>query len=79
MVMYGTYNIETLEKLMNTVHHIHNITTQYEKLFAGKQDTGLLHPIYINMQGIQRYSISPLLYLRIVKAKYILMYRELIP
>ena len=32
MVMYGTYNAETLE---NTVHHIHKITSPYEKLFAG--------------------------------------------
>ena len=53
MVMYGIYNAETLEKLINTVHHIHNVTTPYEKLFAGKQDIGLLHPIYINTQGIQ--------------------------
>ena len=34
MVMYGIYNAETLEKLLNTVHHLHNITTPYEKLFA---------------------------------------------
>ena len=53
MVMYGIYNAETLEKLINTVHHIHNVTTPYEKLFVGKQETGLLHPVYINMQGIQ--------------------------
>ena len=28
MVMYGVYNAETLEKLINTVHQMHNITTQ---------------------------------------------------
>ena len=27
MVMYGVYNAETLEKLINTVYQIHNITT----------------------------------------------------
>ena len=47
--MYGIYYTDTLEKLINTVHHIHNITSPYEKLFAGQQDTGLLHPIYVNM------------------------------
>ena len=36
MVMYGIYNAETLEKLMNTVHKIHNITSPNEKLFAGQ-------------------------------------------
>ena len=30
------------------------------------------------MQGIQHYSINPLLYLRIVKEKYVLMYKEII-
>ena len=78
MVMYGIYNAETLEKLVNTVHCIHNVTSPYEKLFEEKQDTGLLHPIYVNMQGIQHYSINSLLYLRIVKEKYVLMYSEFI-
>ena len=30
MVMYGIYNAETLEKLIETVHHIHNTTAQNE-------------------------------------------------
>ena len=36
VVMHGIYNAETLENLMNTVHQMHNTTTQNEKLFAGK-------------------------------------------
>ena len=35
MVMYGIYNVETFEKLINTVHQIHNFTSPNEKLFAG--------------------------------------------
>ena len=35
MVMYGVYNTKTLEKLVNTVHIMHNKTTPNEKLFAG--------------------------------------------
>ena len=34
--MYGIYNTETLEKLINTVHHIHNNTLPNEKVFAGQ-------------------------------------------
>ena len=34
MLMYGIYNAETLEKLINTVHEIHNVTSSHEKLFA---------------------------------------------
>ena len=38
MLMYGIYNTETLEKLINTVHHIHNTTSSHERLFAGQQN-----------------------------------------
>ena len=36
IVMYGIYNSNTLEKLINTVHKMHNKTTWNGKLFAGK-------------------------------------------
>ena len=78
MVMYGIYNAETLGKLINTVHHIHNFTSQYEKLFVVQQDTALLQLIYTNMEGIQHYCIKSLLYLRIVKEKYVSIYKEFI-
>ena len=32
--MYSVYNMETLEKLINTVHNIHNTTSSHERLFA---------------------------------------------
>ena len=35
MLMYAIYNVETLEKLINTVHNIHNTTSSHERLFAG--------------------------------------------
>ena len=34
MVMYGVYNSDTLEDLINIVHKLHNKTTWNEKLFA---------------------------------------------
>ena len=36
MVMYGVYNTDTLEKLIKTVHHMHNTKTLHEKLFTGQ-------------------------------------------
>ena len=36
MLMYGIYNVETLEKLTDTVHQIHNTTSSHERLFAGQ-------------------------------------------
>ena len=35
MLMYGIYNAEMLEKIINTVHEIHNVTSSHEKVFAG--------------------------------------------
>ena len=34
MLMYGIYNAETLEKLINMVHEIHNVTSLHEKLIC---------------------------------------------
>ena len=36
MVMYGMYNSDTLEDLIDTVHKLHNRTTWNEKLFSGQ-------------------------------------------
>ena len=32
------YNSDTLEKIIDTVHKMHNTTTWNEKIFAGKPD-----------------------------------------
>ena len=39
IIMYGVYNAETLEKLINTVHQMPNTTTPNERLFAGELST----------------------------------------
>ena len=39
MLMYGVYKAETLEKLINTEHHIHNTTSSYERLFVEQQSS----------------------------------------
>ena len=46
MVMYGIYNAETLEKLIETVHKIHNTTVSHERLFAGKHNLTTFRIIY---------------------------------
>ena len=50
VVMYGVYNSDTLEDLINTVHKLHNRTTWNEKLFAG-QIKDWYH-WYLTYQGI---------------------------
>ena len=78
MLMYGVYNAETLEKLINTVHHIDNTTSSQERLVVGHQSSLTLRSLYVNALGLQDYSINSLLYLRTVKDKYIALYKELI-
>ena len=46
MLMYGIYNAEALEKLINTVHSIHNITSLHERLFAEQESSLALRSLY---------------------------------
>ena len=69
MLMYGIYNAEALEKLIDTVHQIHNTTSSHERLFAGQQTSLTLRSLYTNALGLQHYSINSPLYLRTVQDK----------
>ena len=71
--IYGNYNSETLEKLINTVHKMHNTTTSNEKLFACK----LTEWYYLSKDGISN-SINSLLHLRTIREKYIHMHQAFI-
>ena len=53
MLMYGIYNAETLERLINTVQEIHNVTSLHEKLFAGGYNPALFMMLYTDTLGIQ--------------------------
>ena len=78
MLMYGIYKAETLEKLINTVQEIHNVTYSHEKLFTGEHNPALFRLLYMNALGIQQYAFDSLLFLRVVHDKYISLYKELI-
>ena len=77
MLMHGIYNAETLEKLIKTVYRIHN-TSSHERLFAGEHNHATFRILYAHSSGLQHYSTNSLLYLRIIKDKYVALYRELI-
>ena len=67
-----------LEKLINTLHKIHNTTSLHEKLFAGEHNHSIFKILYTHSLGLQHYSTNSLLYLRIIQDKYISLCRELI-
>ena len=46
MLMYSVYNAETLEKLITTVHNIHNTTSSHERLFAGQHSSSTFRTLY---------------------------------
>ena len=78
MLMYGIYNADTLEKLINTVQEIHNVTSSHEKLFAGEHNPAIFRLLYTDALCIQQYAFNSLLFLRVVQDKCISLYRELI-
>ena len=78
MLMYGIYNPDTLEKLINTVQEIHNVSSSHERLFAGEHNCSTFRLLYTDALGIQQYAFNSLLFLRVVKDKYIPLYKELI-
>ena len=79
LLMYGVSNVETLDKLIKTVHALHSRQSMYESLFAGQMTRA--YEYYSKMHrdcSIQHYAINSMLYLRIIKDKYIEMYNEFI-
>ena len=46
VLMYGIYNAETLQKLINTVHNTHNTTSSHERLFPKQQSSLTLKSLY---------------------------------
>ena len=78
MLMYGIYNAETLEKLIKTVHGIHNTTSSHERLFAGEHNHATFRILYAHSLGLQHYSTNSFLYLRVIKYKYVALYMELV-
>ena len=67
MVMYGMYNSDTLEDLIDTVHKLHNRTTWNERLFSGQITNW--YNYYSSSSGMQHYAINSLLFLTMVREK----------
>ena len=69
IVMYGIYNSDTLEKLINIVHKMHNKTTWNEKLLTGKLSNW--YQLYLCKDIVEHYAINSLLYITTLREKYI--------
>ena len=76
MIMYGVYNVDTLEKLIQMVHKMNNRSVWYEKLYAGHINKWFEK--YSVSQGANYYAIHSLLYLRTIQEKYVKMYERFV-
>ena len=61
MIMYGVYNVDTLEKFIQMVHKMNNRSVWYERLYAGYVNKWF--EMYLASQGANYYAIHSLLYL----------------
>ena len=76
MIMYGIYNVDTLEKLIQMVHKMNNRSVWYERLYAGHVNKWF--EMYSASQGANYYAIHSLLYLQTIQEKYIKMYERFV-
>ena len=77
-IMYGKYNSATLTNVINTWYiGMHNLTSLKEKLFVGKMNEWLKQEL-TGFNNEHSYSISTLLFLTIIKEKYVRMYERFI-
>ena len=77
MIMYGKYNSDTLNNLIDTVHQMHNLTSLKERLFVGRVTEWLKQQL-THYNDEHSYSISTLLFLRTINEKYVRMYERFI-
>ena len=75
MIIYGVYNSDTLEQLMETVHRMHNTTSWSERTFAGKLNQWF-GSVFTDQDGIGHYAINSILFLTMIREKYVRMYER---
>ena len=67
MIMYGVYNVDTLERSIQIVHKMNTKLVWFERLYAGHVNKWF--EMYSSSQGDNYYAIHSLLYLRIIQEK----------
>ena len=72
MIMYGKYNSDTLMELINTVHQMQNVNTWKEKVFVSEMNEWFKCKLEDICNEFD-YSIDAVLFLTMVKEKYVRM------
>ena len=74
MIMHSIHNSDTLTELIETVHRLHNTTSWRERTFAGKLNQWL--ELYLHQDGVHHYAINSILFLTLIREKYVKMYER---
>ena len=69
MIMYGIYNSDTWELLIQTIYRYNNTTTWNEKIFAGKAHVWFKW--YLSTDGVGHYAINSVLFVTTIREKYV--------
>ena len=77
MIMYGTYNSDTLTSLIDTVQKMHNATTMGEMKFGGMLYKCLRDEL-IKTNNEYNYAIDCLLFLTTIREQYVRIYERFI-
>ena len=72
MIMSGKYNSDTLMDLIDTVHHMQNLSTWKEKMFVGKM-TNWVKKELAKSKNECAYSVDTILFFTTVRGKYVKM------
>ena len=72
MIMYGKYNSDMLMDLINTVHHMQNLTSWKEKMFFGKMREWVKKEL-AKSKNEYSFSVDTILLLTTVREKYVHM------
>ena len=76
IIMYGVYNSNTLQDLIDTGHRMQNFATWNERTFSGMLHNWL--ELYSHNEGVNHYAINSVLFLTLIREKYIKMYKRFI-
>ena len=72
--MYGVYISDTWTELIDTVHRRHNTNTWKERTFVARLNQWL--ELYLHQDGIGHYAINSILFLTLIREKYVKMYER---
>ena len=75
MIMYGVYNVDTLEKLIQMVHKMNTKSVWFERLYAGHVNK--CFEMYSSSQGANYYAIHSLLYLKTIQENILKCMKDL--